>query len=63
MVIATSIVYLPGEKNLLDDVTSRQWDITDDAFLDHFNLHFRQRQSWLLCTATPSTRQRIINIL
>jgi hypothetical protein len=38
--------YIPGPVNAMADDTSRRWDLTDDALLTHFNIHFPQTSSW-----------------
>jgi hypothetical protein len=41
--------YIPGGVNLMADVTTRSWELTDDALLAHFECHFSQTLSWTLC--------------
>jgi hypothetical protein len=39
---------IPGKVNLMADLTTRSWDISDSALLSNFNLHFPQTQPWTL---------------
>jgi len=41
--------YIPGRQNVMADMLSRRWDLSDSAVLAHFNAHFPQRRSWRIC--------------
>jgi hypothetical protein len=40
--------YIPGGINLMVDVTTRSWELSDDALLAHFECHFPQTLPWTL---------------
>jgi hypothetical protein len=42
--------FIPGKVNLMADLTTRSWDISDSALLSNFNLRFPQTQPWTICT-------------
>ena len=46
--------YIPGHLNVMSDILSRRWDLTDSQLLAYFNLHFPQKQPWRLCRLRPA---------
>jgi hypothetical protein len=42
--------FIPGKVNLMADLTTCSWDISDSALLSNFNLRVPQTQPWTLCT-------------
>ena len=51
--VTTSIVYLPSDKNILEDAALCRLDITDTALLDYLNPHSLQRHSWKILPVAP----------
>ena len=45
--------YMPGEANVMSDDASRLWNLSDDAFLNHFNSIYPQPSPWILCRLRP----------
>ena len=41
--------YIPGVANVLADLCSRSWHLSDDELLSHFNSLFPQVNGWTLC--------------
>jgi hypothetical protein len=41
--------FIPGKVNLMADLTTRSWDISDSALLSNFNLRFPHIQPWMIC--------------
>jgi len=41
--------YIPGEVNVMADVCSRAWHLTDNQLLTHFNSSFPQTKPWRVC--------------
>jgi hypothetical protein len=42
--------FIPGKVNLMADLTTRSWEISDSALLSNFNLRFPRTQPWTICT-------------
>jgi hypothetical protein len=51
--------FIPGKVNLMADLTTRSWEISDSTLLSIFNLRFPQTQPWTLCTL----RKQIVSAL
>ena len=47
--------YLPGPDNTLADAASRLCSLDDSHFLQHFNTHYPQKESWQLWKVPPAT--------
>jgi len=41
--------YIPGHLNVMADILSRRWDLTDAALLAYFDRYFPQKRPWRLC--------------
>ena len=46
--------HVPGSLNVMADVLSRRWDLTDSQMLDLFNSSFPQAQPWTISYLRPS---------
>ena len=55
--------YIPGPINAMADFLSRQWDLTDDQILSHFNSHFPQNEPWQLCPLKTEMNSSLISAL
>jgi hypothetical protein len=42
--------FIPGKVNIMADLTTRSWEISDSALLSNVDLRFPQTQPWTLCT-------------
>ena len=52
--------YLPGSANVMADDCSRLWNLTDSAFLQHFQSMCPQPLPWKLCRLRPAMRSSLI---
>ncbi|KAI2510214.1 hypothetical protein MHU86_4246 [Fragilaria crotonensis] len=55
--------YIPGPVNAMADAASRRWDLSDDAFLTHFNLSYPQATSWRLFPLSSATSSALTGAL
>ena len=55
--------YIPGPVNIMADILSRRWDLTDAELLAYFNLHFPQKEQWRLCRLRPELNSSLISAL
>ena len=46
---ACAQAHLPGDLNVMADILSRHWDLTDDEILTLFTLQFPQKLPWKIC--------------
>jgi hypothetical protein len=55
--------FIPGKVNLMADLTTRSWDISDSALLSNFNTRFSQTQPWTLCTLSKEIDSALTSAL
>lgn len=55
--------YIPGPLNVMADILSRRWDLSNEQILSHFNLHFPQKEPWRLCQLRPEMNSSLISAL
>lgn len=55
--------YLPGPANVMADDASRLQQLTDAAFLSHFNQHYPQPKGWRLLQVPPEISSPLVSAL
>ncbi|KAI2500159.1 adenylate kinase [Fragilaria crotonensis] len=55
--------YIAGTANVMADDASRRWDLSDSAFLTHFNTVYPQATSWKLLHLEPAMHSAVIGAL
>ena len=45
--------HIPGTLNVMADILSRRWELSDSQMLNLFNSTFPQAQLWQLCPYVP----------
>ena len=59
----TRYSHIPGTANLMADLCSRAWHLSDSQLLTYFNLHFPQDVPWQLCRLRPRMNSALITSL
>ena len=57
------LAHIPGILNVMADILSRRWDLSDSQILDLFNERFPQEQPWQLCRLRSGMNSSVINAL
>ena len=55
--------FIPGHLNVMADILSRRWELSDDDLLAYFNLHFPQKHPWRLCHVQKGMTSSLISAL
>ena len=55
--------YIPGPDNVMADLLSRAWHLTDAQLISHFNTHFPQTTQWRLCRLRKQMNSNLISSL
>ena len=55
--------HVPGTLNVMADILSRRWELSDSQMLDLFNTTFPQAQPWQLCPLRPAMNSCVTQAL
>ena len=55
--------HVPGSLNVMADILSRRWNLTDSQMLDLFNSSFPQAQPWVISYLRPSMNSSVTQAL
>ena len=55
--------YIPGDSNVMADICSRAWHLSDSQLLSSFNRRFPQRSDWRLCHLSPQMNSALTSSL
>jgi hypothetical protein len=55
--------FIPGHLNVMADILSRRWELSDADLLAYFNLHFPQKHPWRLCHVQKGMTSSLISAL
>jgi hypothetical protein len=60
---APRLAHLKGSYNVMADDCSQLWQLSDQALLTHFSLHYPQSEPWQLCQLRPNMHSSLISAL
>ena len=52
--------FIPGRLNVLADILSRRWELSDSQILDLFNSQYPQARAWQLCHVSDDTNSKLL---